>query len=81
MVWGFEMLWYFLLNEFWGFFVLARLGSSGLKVSRIILGTGQYGHKGWQEWVIDDEDEACRHIKFAYVLSNCFTVREMVSEK
>lgn len=47
-----------------------RLGNSGLKVSRIILGTMQYGHKGWQKWVIDDEEEAAKHIKFAYVLSH-----------
>lgn len=44
-----------------------RLGNSGLKVSRIILGTMQYGDKRWQPWVIDDEEEAFRQIKFAYV--------------
>ncbi|KII87981.1 hypothetical protein PLICRDRAFT_42549 [Plicaturopsis crispa FD-325 SS-3] len=43
-----------------------RLGNSGLKVSKIILGTMQYGSKGWQPWVIDDEEEAIKHIKFAY---------------
>ncbi|KAN0092758.1 NADP-dependent oxidoreductase domain containing protein [Tylopilus felleus] len=43
----------------------ARLGNSGLKVSRIILGTMQYGDKGWQEWVLG-EDEAVQHIKAAY---------------
>ncbi|KII87998.1 hypothetical protein PLICRDRAFT_176739 [Plicaturopsis crispa FD-325 SS-3] len=43
-----------------------RLGNSGLKVSKIILGTLQYGSKGWQPWVIDDEEEAIKHIKFAY---------------
>jgi len=42
-----------------------RLGNSGLKVSKIILGTMQYGDKGWQEWVLG-EDEAVKHIKFAY---------------
>lgn len=41
-----------------------RLGNSGLKVSKIILGTMQYGHKGWQQWVLE-EDEAIKHIKFA----------------
>ena len=41
-----------------------RLGNSGLKVSRIILGTMQYGAKGWQEWVLEEE-EAIKHIKFA----------------
>ncbi|EIW61065.1 aryl-alcohol dehydrogenase [Trametes versicolor FP-101664 SS1] len=42
-----------------------RLGNSGLKVSKIILGTMQYGHKGWQDWVLGEE-EATEHIKFAY---------------
>jgi len=42
-----------------------RLGSSGLKVSKIILGTMQYGSKGWQEWVLGEE-EAIEHIKYAY---------------
>ena len=44
-----------------------RLGNSGLKVSRIILGTMQYGNKGWQEWVLG-EDEAVEHIKTAFVV-------------
>ncbi|KAI0790140.1 NADP-dependent oxidoreductase domain-containing protein [Irpex lacteus] len=43
-----------------------RLGNSGLKVSKIILGTMQYGDKLWADWVIDDEEEAFKHIKFAY---------------
>ncbi|KAI0691057.1 aryl-alcohol dehydrogenase [Cytidiella melzeri] len=43
-----------------------RLGKSGLKVSKIILGTMQYGHKNWAEWVIDHEEEAIKHIKYAY---------------
>ncbi|OCH87255.1 aryl-alcohol dehydrogenase [Obba rivulosa] len=42
------------------------LGNSGLKVSKIILGTMQYGSSGWQGWVIGDEEEATRHIKYAY---------------
>jgi aryl-alcohol dehydrogenase-like predicted oxidoreductase len=41
-----------------------RLGNSGLKVSRIILGTMQYGDKDWQEWVLGEE-EAIKHIKIA----------------
>ncbi|GBE82852.1 Putative aryl-alcohol dehydrogenase [Sparassis crispa] len=43
-----------------------RLGNSGLKVSKIILGTMQYGSTSWQEWVIEDQDKAIEHIKFAY---------------
>ncbi|KAJ3800272.1 aryl-alcohol dehydrogenase [Lentinula aff. detonsa] len=44
----------------------SRLGNSGLKVSRIILGTMQYGSPEWQPWVLGDEDEAIKHIKTAY---------------
>ncbi|KAF4611738.1 hypothetical protein D9613_003720 [Agrocybe pediades] len=42
-----------------------RLGNSGLKVSKIILGTMQYGHPEWQGWVLKQE-EAIKHIKAAY---------------
>lgn len=41
-----------------------RLGKSGLKVSKIILGTMQYGSSDWQKWVLGEE-EAIKHIKFA----------------
>ncbi len=44
---------------------VVRLGNSGLKVSKLILGTMQYGHKNWADWVIDNEDEATEHIKYA----------------
>lgn len=44
-----------------------RLGKSGLKVSKIILGCMSYGNKGWGEWVIDDQEEVTKHIKFALV--------------
>ncbi|KAG2037777.1 NADP-dependent oxidoreductase domain-containing protein, partial [Suillus americanus] len=39
-----------------------RLGNSGLKVSKIILGTMQYGTSEWQDWVLGEE-EAIIHIK------------------
>ncbi|CCM03026.1 uncharacterized protein FIBRA_05143 [Fibroporia radiculosa] len=42
-----------------------RLGNSGLKVSKIILGTMQYGSPQWQQWVIGEEP-AIEHIKYAY---------------
>ncbi|KAJ6526968.1 Aldo/keto reductase [Mycena vulgaris] len=42
-----------------------RLGTSGLKVSQIILGCMGYGSKEWGAWVLDEE-EATKHIKFAY---------------
>ena len=33
-----------------------NLGSAGLKVSRICLGTMTYGSKRWREWVLDEEE-------------------------
>ncbi|KAH9923734.1 Aldo/keto reductase [Epithele typhae] len=42
-----------------------RLGSSGLKVSKIILGCMSYGTPDWQGWVLPEE-EAIKHIKYAY---------------
>ncbi|KAJ5544973.1 hypothetical protein N7535_006640 [Penicillium sp. DV-2018c] len=32
-----------------------RLGNSGLKISKIILGTMGYGSSQWQDWVLDEE--------------------------
>src|SRR5689334_16996453 len=34
----------------------ARLGSAGLKVSRICLGAMTYGSKKWREWVLEEEE-------------------------
>src|ERR1039458_8178198 len=33
-----------------------RLGSTGLKVSRICLGCMTYGSKKWREWVLEEEE-------------------------
>jgi aryl-alcohol dehydrogenase-like predicted oxidoreductase len=33
-----------------------NLGSTGLKVSRLCLGTMTYGSKKWREWVLDEEE-------------------------
>ncbi|CCO34973.1 Putative aryl-alcohol dehydrogenase C977.14c [Rhizoctonia solani AG-1 IB] len=42
-----------------------RLGNSGLKVSRLILGLMGYGQKEWGEWILGEE-EGIKHIKAAY---------------
>jgi len=42
-----------------------RLGNSGLKVSKIILGCMSYGSPEWQAWVLPEE-ESIKHIKAAY---------------
>ena len=41
-----------------------RLGNSGLKVSKLILGCMSYGSPDWQKWVLDEE-EGIKHIKAA----------------
>ncbi|KAI5463877.1 NADP-dependent oxidoreductase domain-containing protein [Mariannaea sp. PMI_226] len=42
-----------------------RLGRSGLKVSKIILGAMSYGSKKWQEWVLEEVD-ALPLLAYAY---------------
>ncbi|GAA5868302.1 hypothetical protein JCM1840_005628 [Sporobolomyces johnsonii] len=44
-----------------------RLGNSGLKVSKIILGCMSYGLKSWANWVLEEE-ESMKHFKLAYDL-------------
>jgi len=43
----------------------ANLGKSGLKVSKVILGTMSYGSSDWQEWVLN-EDKALPLLEHAY---------------
>ncbi len=45
--------------------LLVRLGSSGLKVSKLILGCMSYGNPGYQSWILPEE-EGFKHIKAAY---------------
>ncbi|KAF8212128.1 aryl-alcohol dehydrogenase [Mycena galopus ATCC 62051] len=42
-----------------------KLGNSGLKVSKLILGCMSYGSAEWQSWVLGEE-EGLKHIKAAY---------------
>jgi aryl-alcohol dehydrogenase (NADP+) len=56
-----------------------NLGSTGLKVSRICLGTMTYGSKKWREWVLD-EDESRPFIKRALEAGiNFFDTADMYS--
>lgn len=41
-------------------FIVVRLGKSGLKISKIILGMMSYGDSKWTDWVLDEE-EAIKH--------------------
>ncbi|KAG5787233.1 hypothetical protein H9Q69_013696 [Fusarium xylarioides] len=42
-----------------------RLGRSGLKISKIILGAMSYGSKDWLKWVLE-EDEALPLLEHAF---------------
>jgi aryl-alcohol dehydrogenase-like predicted oxidoreductase len=56
-----------------------RLGSTGLQVSRICLGTMTYGSKKWREWVLEEE-ESRPFIKRAIELGiNFFDTADMYS--
>ncbi|KAK0473441.1 aryl-alcohol dehydrogenase [Armillaria novae-zelandiae] len=56
-----------------------RLGSSGLKVSKIILGCMAYGSSDWYSWV-QDEEESIKQIKAAYDLGiNTFDTANIYS--
>jgi len=44
---------------------VVRLGNSGLKVSKIILGCMSYGLPSWYGWILEEE-ESLKHIKAAY---------------
>ncbi|KAG8835471.1 hypothetical protein FRC17_003038 [Serendipita sp. 399] len=56
-----------------------RLGKSGLKVSRIILGCMTYGTKSWYGWVLEEE-EGIKHIKEAFALGiNTFDTANVYS--
>lgn len=48
---------------------LVRLGKSGLKVSKIILGCMSYGDPEWMKWVLGEE-EGIEQIKFACAFSD-----------
>jgi aryl-alcohol dehydrogenase-like predicted oxidoreductase len=57
-----------------------RLGKTGLKVSRICLGTMTYGSSKWRDWVLDEE-AARPFIKRALELGiNFFDTADMYSE-
>jgi 1-deoxyxylulose-5-phosphate synthase len=56
-----------------------RLGSAGLKVSRLCLGAMSYGSKTWREWVLEEE-EGRPYIRRALELGiNFFDTADMYS--
>ncbi|KAG8908297.1 hypothetical protein FRB99_007831 [Tulasnella sp. 403] len=56
-----------------------RLGKSGLRISKIILGCMSYGSPEWQPWVLD-EAEGMKQIKVAYDLGiNTFDTANVYS--
>ncbi|GME71386.1 unnamed protein product [Ambrosiozyma monospora] len=43
-----------------------RLGNSGLKISRIIVGCMSFGDKVWGDWILDDKKQVFEILKKAY---------------
>ncbi|ODV61451.1 aldo/keto reductase [Ascoidea rubescens DSM 1968] len=43
-----------------------RLGNSGLKISKIIVGCMSYGSKNWASWIEDDEEKVFKILKKLY---------------
>lgn len=57
-----------------------RLGKSGLKISRLILGMMSYGDKKWSDWVVGQE-ECNEHVKKAFEHGiNTFDTANMYSQ-
>src|SRR5437660_8277226 len=57
-----------------------NLGSTGLKVSRLCLGTMTYGAKKWRQWVLEEE-ESRPFIRRALELGiNFFDCADMYSD-
>ncbi|KAG7820720.1 hypothetical protein KL928_000804 [Ogataea angusta] len=48
------------------FQLYTRLGNSGLKISRVILGCMSFGKKSWSDYVVEDEEQVFEIMKKAY---------------
>jgi 1-deoxyxylulose-5-phosphate synthase len=57
-----------------------RLGSTGLKVSRLCLGTMTYGSKKWREWVLDEQESMPFFRRAVELGINFFDTADMYSE-
>lgn len=56
-----------------------RLGQSGLKISRLVLGCMSYGDKGWGDWLLGERD-GVEHIRAAYAAGiNAFDTANVYS--
>ncbi|WP_455382589.1 aldo/keto reductase [Salinispira pacifica] len=57
-----------------------RLGSTGLKVSRICLGTMTYGSNSWRDWVLSEEDSLPFYKRAIEAGINFFDTADMYSK-
>ena len=58
---------------------LSRLGKSGLKVSRICLGTMTYGSRQWRPWILEEEESRPFFEKALELGINFFDTADMYS--
>jgi 1-deoxyxylulose-5-phosphate synthase len=56
-----------------------RLGSSGLKVSRLCLGCMTYGSKKWRDWVLEEEESLPFFVRAHEMGINFFDTADMYS--
>lgn len=40
-----------------------NLGSSGLRVSKVIVGAMSYGSSEWQEWILNEQQYVLSHLQ------------------
>ena len=57
-----------------------RLGSTGLKVSRLCLGTMTYGSRKWREWVLDEQESKPFFRRAIELGINFFDTADMYSD-
>src|SRR6202163_794525 len=57
-----------------------NLGSTGLKVSRICLGTMTYGSKKWREWILEEEESRPFYRRALELGINFFDTADMYSD-
>src|SRR5215471_19406203 len=58
---------------------IVRLGSTGLKVSRLCLGCMTYGSKKWREWILEEEDSRRLILRALEVGINFFDTADVYS--
>ena len=54
-----------------------QLGTTGLRVSRICLGTMTYGSSKWRDWILEEDDSKPFYKKALEAGINCFDTADV----